>query len=60
LANYAKSLIETSGFCWYWEVGSAPWEEKVALLLDHIDIRSECRCRNFYKLGCFSLVSYSG
>ena len=43
MSEYAKSLIENSGFCWYWEVGSAPWEQKVAKLLKHIDARSEFR-----------------
>jgi hypothetical protein len=49
LAQYAKGLIENSGFCWYWEVGSAPWEEKVSMLLNHIEPRSEIRlvCKHY-------------
>ena len=36
LAEYITNLLDNTNFTWHWHIGAAPWEEKVARLLQYI------------------------
>eukprot|EP00090_Calanus_glacialis_P046972 TRINITY_DN9495_c0_g1_i1.p1 TRINITY_DN9495_c0_g1~~TRINITY_DN9495_c0_g1_i1.p1 ORF type:complete len:2089 (+),score=822.89 TRINITY_DN9495_c0_g1_i1:455-6268(+) len=36
LAEYITNLLDNTNFTWHWHIGAAPWEEKVASLLQYI------------------------
>jgi len=36
LAEYITNLLDNTNFTWHWHIGAAPWEEKVASLLNYI------------------------
>ena len=36
LTEYILAILDNTSFTWHWHIGSAPWEEKVATLVQYI------------------------
>ena len=36
LSEYIVSILDNTSFTWHWHIGAAPWEEKVATLVQYI------------------------